>query len=583
MLSRSNAYAAQCGGEPPGNRLEWQDCAPRERTVIALWLTLTVAQAAEDFADRLYLFGDIHAHTGASGDGGSSDMGSCVRASDGEPAVCGAVSEIGDKAIENGLDFMATVDHVTSVAATTTPENFEQVFAWVNELNAPDEGFITLPGAEIFVELPDGQELGHRSLLFFGTSDSLLDVEMGELQPSGSESNVVENCAVLTSFMAGLEAKYGPVLLIPHHPGVDKPMATNWSCHDPRWAPVVEAYSEHGSSFDASAGFDAPWSGFVPSGTVRAALDPDGYGHRLGLVGGSDNHDTHPGDVCRKDTVLDHHPYGAGLTGVVLDSIDSPGRAEIHEAFTARRTFTTTGPQLPVWVEVHAEGADPVGMGEMLEINAAVDVTVEVQLPEADAWTVQSVRVLTPEDALLMTSISLGEWSLTIPFEELPAYLLVDVAIDGELWFDTPCDDGGVNDVEHIWTSPTWIVSTVADDADDDGFSETDGDCDDTNPFVYPGAPEACLIPGADHDCDGIRSGADPDCEDTDTAEIEEEVEESDTGRVPEREPLEIERPPKEASKEDGGCSVSSAAASRSWWALAMVVLFRRRPDGRKG
>ena len=504
-------------------------------------------------------------------------MGTCVRASDGAPAVCGAVSDIGTKAIENGLDFMATVDHVTSVAATTTTENFEHVFAWVNELNAPEEGFITLPGAEIFVELPDGQELGHRSLLFFGTPDSLIDVEMGELQPSGSESNVVENCAVLTSFMAGLEAKYGPVLLIPHHPGVDKPMATNWSCHDPRWAPVVEAYSEHGSSFDAAAGFDAPWSGFVPSGTVRAALDPDGYAHRLGLVGGSDNHDTNPGGVCHKDTVLDHHPYGAGLTGVVVDAIERPGRAELYEAFTARRTFTTTGPQLPVWVDVQAAGSDTVGMGELLEIDQARDVTVRVQLPEDDAWTVQSVRILTPMDALPMTSTSLGVWSHTIPFPELPAYLMVDVSIDGGRWFDVPCNDGGVNDVEHIWTSPTWIVSTVADDADEDGFSETDGDCDDTNPFVYPGAPEACSIPGADHDCDGLRSGADPDCIDTDTGEMEDEIAESDSGGVPEREPVEIERPAKTSSKSGGGCSVSSSRRTPSWWIVCLMICFSFR------
>lgn len=44
-------------------------------------------------------------------------------------------------------------------------------------------------------------------------------------------------------------------------------------------------------------------------------------------------------------------------------------------------------------------------------------------------------------------------------------------------------------------------------DDDGDGFTETDGDCDDTNPDAFPGAPEACGS-GVDLDCDGSA----PDC-----------------------------------------------------------------------
>ncbi len=40
-------------------------------------------------------------------------------------------------------------------------------------------------------------------------------------------------------------------------------------------------------------------------------------------------------------------------------------------------------------------------------------------------------------------------------------------------------------------------------DADGDGSSVCDGDCDDANPFVHPGALEICAD-GADEDCDGI-------------------------------------------------------------------------------
>lgn len=41
------------------------------------------------------------------------------------------------------------------------------------------------------------------------------------------------------------------------------------------------------------------------------------------------------------------------------------------------------------------------------------------------------------------------------------------------------------------------------DDNDDDGFTTAEGDCDDLDPHVYPGAPEECFD-GIDQDCDGI-------------------------------------------------------------------------------
>jgi len=54
------------------------------------------------------------------------------------------------------------------------------------------------------------------------------------------------------------------------------------------------------------------------------------------------------------------------------------------------------------------------------------------------------------------------------------------------------------------------VVGDPGDDDDHDGYSEDDGDCDDGDPLVYPGAAERCNA--FDDDCDGyIDAMRDPD------------------------------------------------------------------------
>jgi len=62
-------------------------------------------------------------------------------------------------------------------------------------------------------------------------------------------------------------------------------------------------------------------------------------------------------------------------------------------------------------------------------------------------------------------------------------------------------DDTAANDTGDLPPDDTG-EEPVEIDEDDDGFTVSEGDCNDTDRTVYPGAPEAC--DDIDHDCDGM-------------------------------------------------------------------------------
>ncbi len=69
-------------------------------------------------------------------------------------------------------------------------------------------------------------------------------------------------------------------------------------------------------------------------------------------------------------------------------------------------------------------------------------------------------------------------------------------------------DDNGseTGDGWNLATDLTLVVDDGCDDLDVDGVTDCDGDCDDADAAVYPGAAEHC--DGLDEDCDGIADNA---------------------------------------------------------------------------
>lgn len=390
------------------------------------------------FAGYAWYAGDVHAHTGVSGDAESWSPHGC--------ADCGRFDQVFAAARGEGLSWLAIPDHVNGYPAATA-QDFDAL--WDAVLGADGDGLVTVPAAEVWFRGPSGA-LGHKTLLMFG--DDLAAVELADLQPAPGGGEDVTSCDAVWAWASGLSARIGPVALVPHHPAGNHPMPTDWTCASAEWQPAVEVYSEHGSSF--AAGDDRPRAGITAAGTIEAALDPAGAALRMGFVAGTDSHDTRPGDTCVRDFVRTNQPYGGGITVVRTDEDLGFDRAAVGDALRERRTVATTGPVVAFDLAWVSGGVTLGGLGDDVTLNGDLEATVT--FPDVTGTAVTRVELVGPDRRRAMEGQG-TTWTLTTPAEEVPAYLYVAVELDGDALYPDGCDDGGLESVEWAWGSPSWF------------------------------------------------------------------------------------------------------------------------------
>jgi MYXO-CTERM domain-containing protein len=213
--------------------------------------------------------------------------------------------------------------------------------------------------------------------------------------------------------------------------------------------------------------YDPLWDPFEEDRSLAVALAQDRWNLRLGLLGGTDAHDTRPGATCGSTSAYTHMPYGGGLTVAVLPPEETWSREALYQAIVERRTYVTSGPKLPVLLDYFIAGEQVASMGE--EITVADEQTLEVQLrvPEEHAEAVLSATLRTPTGELELSVVGDGQFELTIPPDQRPAWAYAVLTLDGERWYDhSSCDDGGSDAEERLWLSPTWFDTQGGVDSD---------------------------------------------------------------------------------------------------------------------
>lgn len=358
----------------------------------------------------------------------------------------------------SGADWGISAEHDTGLSETTWIGNQQRVASF----ERPGQ-FVTLLG----YEWTPPRRLGHHVVVFEGqpgSNNPLIGASSGRRGGEGA-ANVAELAAALRS-SSGLGHR---VLLIPHvmqpFPNDDADREDHALPHTiwdgPEGTPaggyvfndlrrVGEIYSHHNDDFTVDGyrqtregrgdAVNQPQLFELGVGNSWSYQHAWATGHRIGVLGGSDNHFGTPGLNDEVPTI----PHHAGLSVVFASGLTHEG---IFSGLFARRCYATTGARILVEVAV-----DGLKMGE--ESTRPLGARIPIRVDVAGTARIESVEVL---------KLSGGD------FVVLPGSLVRENEMDGSLEIEDMLDASTLyyvrvrqSDGEWAWTSPVWIDTTPA-------------------------------------------------------------------------------------------------------------------------
>ena len=272
-------------------------------------------------------WGDIHIHTKLSHDGQGTDPYLYARD-------------------VSGLDFAGTADHWDSLGS----EGYRQELEWAERDSLPGR-FVVMLGDE----RNPGALTGHHNIYF---RDEAAFREHMAFAGQGSKMDAQMEANAL----AALDP--ARVMIVPHHTGIhfagfregQKGSSVDWDAWtDPGLRPVMEIYSHHGQSevYDPQHILSYEFNRMRnPERRANSSIPGPHYaqdywmaGHRLGVIGSSDEHSGQGGR---------RHGGLAAVYGVELT------REGLFDAIRQRHCYATTGERILVDFDV-----DGIPMGDV--------------------------------------------------------------------------------------------------------------------------------------------------------------------------------------------------------------------------
>ena len=337
------------------------------------------------------LWGDLHGHSALSdGTGTPEDYFSYARD-------------------VSALDVAALTDHDHwgILPLAEHPELWREIQAQTQRFNVPGV-FVALLGFEWTSWI-----YGHRQVLYFDDDGPVID----------SLAEATDTPGELWQALGARRA-----ITVPHHPA-GGPIAIDWDvAPDPRYEPVVEIASIHGSSEapDSPEPIHQPVAGHF----VRDAL---ARGYRLGFIGSGDRHDGHPGAF----TPSSPDSAEGGLAAILCEKRT---RDCVLRALRERRVYATNGARIVLRV---ALGSTPIGGVLPLAPGARARETLFVSV----AGTAPLEHVALVRSGKLVDRADLsGELEATLSIE------LADLTPGEYVYVRVLQSDGGA-----AWSSPIFV------------------------------------------------------------------------------------------------------------------------------